>query len=686
MKPRLLRPLACVILAAALTGPAALAEAEEPREGLVVLETPPAGSPADVGIRPGDVLLSWRRDGSDWGTLRWPSGLAEAESEQAPRGRVVLKGRRGRGAMGWVMPAHPWGLRVRPTLSEPLLAFYTEGAERIAARDTQAGVQSWHAAAQAAGDAQAAWFLGEIGRAWIRSGRWEEADAAFQSAVRRAESSPMIAHLLRDWGNAALAARRWDRAESCFRRALSLAPAGSFAAARDLAMLAVTATCQGDLDEAESLYRRALRTREVIVPMPPYLIEVVRAEVSRFARPEEAGGDRERIEELRGKVQRLKETLLADAGATQGGRVAAKEGQAASKDKKDGKEAKGPAASPAQAAAKTKPEAAREPSLLEKLMVALEQAERDDPGSLLVSDHWQDLGTLAFTGGDVAGAEIAWLRALDLREKLAPGTLREARTLHDLGGLHLREKRLTAATSFLCRAAGLLDWLPKADLESEGTRAALGVKPAAYDHDCVTALVESGRPDEAFLALERSHARAAGSPLAPEIVRRRREIEEEHGSDIARLARLSTSRDRDEVHLVQGHARYLEHQRGETVTPLSLPDLRAALTPGILLLAWTGGDSESLLFVVRPDGMQGPGVEAISVPAGSRTLRQKIGALASAEKLLVLLPEGAMTPPPITALLQSLPAQADRKPFEKTVSATAWTALRKQQSQSAAKQ
>lgn len=689
MTPRLLRPIALVILAAVLTCPPLLAEADEPRNGLIVLSTPPQGSPADAGILPGDVLLTWHRETG--GPFRWPSGLAEVESEQAPHGRVVLRGMRGNELKRWDMPALPWGLRTRPALGgSPVLVFYEEGARLLAARDVQGGLEAWMAGvgvADRSGDTlAAAWLLGEIGRALAQAGRWNEADLAFERAVHKAERTGMAAHLLREWGAAALGAQRWDRAESCYRRALALAATGSFAAARDLAMVAVATTYQGDLDKAESLYRQALKARVLLIPIgTPYLVQVVQEEVGRFARAEQMGGDRERIELLRLKLRRLREALMTEAGAAPPQRIARQEvagDKKASKDQKDSKDNKEAAASPKQPEAQAEPE--KELSLLEKVTRALAEAEQEDPGSLVVSDHWQDLGTLAFAEGDVVGAEVAWLRALDLREKLAPGTLREARTLHDLGRLHLRAKRTLPATSYLCRAAGLLDWMTPEELESAGTRTALAAKPSAYDRDCVAALVETGRPEEAFLALERSHARAAGSPLSPEMARRRRQIEEEHGGHLARLARLSTSRDRDEVLLAQGHARSLETQRAEISAPLSLPDLRAALAPGTLLLAWSGGSTESLLFVVRPDGMQGPGVEVFAVPAGSRKPREKVAALAKAEKLLVLLPEKATMPSVIATLVQGNPTPADRKPLEKTVSVTAWAALRKQESQTAA--
>jgi tetratricopeptide (TPR) repeat protein len=684
---RLRRSLAFGIVTAGLAGlsPAFAGTAPppvEPREGLVVLEAvleaPTPGSPAEEGIQPGDVLLAWIR-GDASGVLRWPSGLVEVETEQAPRGTVVLRGRRGDRPRTWRMPADRWVLRTRPALSPHLLALYKEGAEKLATRDPERGAESWRAAVgealRAEDKPRAAWFLGEIGRAWSKAWRWPEADAAYERAVRQAQGSGLAAPLLREWGATYVQRREWERAESCYRQALALAAPGSFTAARDLAELASLATRRGDLQAAEFLYRQALSARSELTVFGPYLVEVIREEVDGFGVWEGRIATGEEIAEIRRKLQRLRETLLAVAGVPPRPERAEKTA----------------------AVAPQKPE----PNPLETLQKALAKAEREGPGSLAVSDRWQELGAFAFAEGDLIASEISWLRALDLREKLAPGTLREARTLHDLARVHEKASRNRAAASFFCRAAAALDRMGRTPADDAATRDALGARPAAYDQDCVAALVEIRRPEEAFLALERSRVRGADLPLSAELVRRRKEIGAERVQALARLGQLSTSRDRDEVDVLVGYAEELELRRDEIAGALDLDGLRAALAPGALLLAWSIGDDGSFLFLVRPAESPGPGVEVLPIRLRAASLRERIPAFATevgpareeamdlyrrlfgpadeqiaAAERLVLLPDGVLEPLPFGALLRGESLLSEQKPLETISSATVWAARR----------
>lgn len=668
-----------LVLALASSAPSDLVP-DENTEGLVVLEAPAPESPADVGLRPGDVLLSWRR-GDSMGLLRWPAGLLDVETEQAPRGAVTLIGRRGDRPMSWQMPAVRWGLRTRPALSPHLRVLYREGAQRFAAGDPAGGDESWRAAVEAAARAEdpsrTAWLLGEIGRAWAQAGRWKEADEAYEEAVRRAEGTPLQAALLRDWGATFLRRELWSRAEECFRRALFLSPRESLAAAQDLAALATIATRRGDLETAERSYRQALAIRSRLAVTGPYLGQLIQGEVAAFAIVPSGGAYFEDVEELRRKLQRLRETLLEVAGLAAQTESSAQSAVAAPK---------------------------REVlSALEVLQRALARDEREAPGSLTVSDHWQVLGEINFADGDLAAAEIAWLRALDLRERLAPGTLREARTLRDLGRVHAQAGRDRAAASFLCRAAEALDRRNRPTLGDFEARKALEEEPAAYDQDCIAALVAARRPEDALYALERSRVRGA-LPAAPDLARRRKEIEAERAQALVRLGRLSTSRDRDEVDLLDEEVAELEAQRDRIAAPVQLDRLRAALPPGSLLLAWSIGGEESFLFAVRPAGTQGPGVEVFPLTALAADLRSKVrrfarevekaettssrslrqaaelyqlllspaeDLLATSERL-VLLPDEVLAPLPFGALPQGEVLLEKRKKIETATSATAW--------------
>jgi len=309
-------------------------------------------------------------------------------------------------------------------------------------------------------------------------------------------------------------------------------------------------------------------------------------------------------------VQRLRETLLAEAGIPSSERP------------------ERPAESSTKAAAAVPPKK-EEPSPLENLQQALIKAEREMPGSLMVSDLWQDLGELTFAGGDPVAAAITWLRALDLREKLAPGTLREARTLHDLARVHAKAGRDLATASFLCRAAWALDRRGRPPAEDAEARDVLGAEAAAYDRDCIAALAATHQIEEAFLALERSHVRGAALALSPELLRQRRQIDEEREQTLAQLGGLSTSRDRDEVDVLDGHARELEARREAIAGPLGLDRLRASLAPGTVLLAWSLGEDDGFLFAVHGTEGTGPGVEVFPLRGNAVRLRQRARAFAA---------------------------------------------------------
>lgn len=687
MMPRFRRSLAFGIVTAALTG-LSLAfawtspppeEPPEPREGLVVLEARTLGAEPEVEFRPGDVLVSWIR-GNASGLLRWPSGLAEVETEQAPLGTVILVGRRGDRPKSWRMPADRWDVRTRPVLSPHLLALYREGAERFAVREPERGAESWLAgmreATRAEDKPRAVWFLGEFARALGQARRWPEADAAYERAIHRAQGSGQEAPLQREWGTTLIRRGEWGRAEGCFRQALALAQPGSFTAARDLAELARISTHQGDLEAAERFYRRALAARsEKITVYGPYLVEAVRDEVDSFGMPDRRGATREEIEDVRQKLQRLRETLLALAGVPPRPEAAAKTAAAA-------------------------PPRKEEPSPLETLQKALAKAEREAPGSLTVSDRWQDLGAYAFAERDWIAAEISWLRALDLREKLAPGTLREARTLHDLARAHARADRKRAALSFFCRAAGALDRMGRTPVD-DAARDALGAMPASYDQDCIAALVEARHPQEAFLALERSRVRGAALTLPAELLRRRKEIDAERAQVLTRLGKLSTSRDRDEVDVLVDYTEDLEFQRDGSAGPLDLDGLRTSLAPGTLLLAWSVGEDRSFLFVVRGAETPGPDVEVFPLRDGAADLKDRVRAftgeaaargeamelyrrlfgpvdeqVARAERL-VLLADGVLKPLPFGSLVRGDSLLEQQKQIETALSATAWAAEKK---------
>ncbi len=112
---------------------AAVTVSKEPEQGTVVEEVTSGSSGEKAGVRPGDLIQSWSREGEKGEAIGSPFDLRQIEIEQAPRGAVTLLGIREGQSQEWKLPAGPWGIRARPTLPDDLLVLYRQGQERITA-------------------------------------------------------------------------------------------------------------------------------------------------------------------------------------------------------------------------------------------------------------------------------------------------------------------------------------------------------------------------------------------------------------------------------------------------------------------------------------------------------------------------------------------------------------------------
>src|SRR6185436_10367287 len=108
------------------------------------------------------------------------------------------------------------------------------------------------------------------------------------------------------------------------------------------------------------------------------------------------------------------------------------------------------------------------------------------------------------------------------------------------------------------------------------------------------------------------------------------------------LARLSTTRETDRIQIGYFRAALdeVDARRRKLLADLrrTAPDLasllapeplgpgaaRRALDPGTALLAWSTGESETLLFVIPPPGVAGPGLEVFRIASGGGSLSQEV--------------------------------------------------------------
>src|SRR5690348_10945846 len=102
-----------------------------------------------AGLRPGDIIRNWSRAVAN-GAIRSPFDLMEIETEQSPRGTVVLIGQRGREARRWSIGPTDWGLQTRPLLDPILLNLYGTGQALEKADRRSEASRCWRAAATTA--------------------------------------------------------------------------------------------------------------------------------------------------------------------------------------------------------------------------------------------------------------------------------------------------------------------------------------------------------------------------------------------------------------------------------------------------------------------------------------------------------------------------------------------------------
>jgi hypothetical protein len=120
--------------------------AAELGDGVVVESVAKNSEGERAGLAEGDIILSWSR-GDAKGHISSPFDLADAETEQEPRGRVTLEGSRGEARQSWVVGPDTWGIQARPTLPPALLAIYREGQELAKAEKFGEAAERWRAAA-----------------------------------------------------------------------------------------------------------------------------------------------------------------------------------------------------------------------------------------------------------------------------------------------------------------------------------------------------------------------------------------------------------------------------------------------------------------------------------------------------------------------------------------------------------
>jgi tetratricopeptide (TPR) repeat protein len=257
---------------------------DSPHTGVVVAEVSAGGAAAKAGLQRDDVLQTWTLEAAAKGTTRQgrfrdPFEVADVEAEEGPRGRVVIRGRRGDTATSWTLGPGEWKLMPEARL---------DAAGRAALRTILESLAKGRAEAAAEGEtlartlreqrrtSDACWVLLQVAEAAARAKLAAPAAHAFESARATAQGAGAAALEARAWeAEAALAAAANDmpKASRAYGEALRLREAGAAAAREETLLVALArarvafaAMSQRDVDTAEQQWTLSLHTRERLAP------------------------------------------------------------------------------------------------------------------------------------------------------------------------------------------------------------------------------------------------------------------------------------------------------------------------------------------------------------------------------------------------------------------------------------
>ncbi len=319
---------------------------------------------------------------------------------------------------------------------------------------------------------------------------------------------------------------------------------------------------------------------------------------------------------------------------------------------------------------------------------ALAIQQRLAPGSLDVANSLNNLGSVAQSQGDLVGAQGCFEQALAIKEKLAPGSLAVALTLHNLGSAAQVQGNLVGAKRYYEQALAIEERLAPGSLdvadslnnlgsvargngdrqgalrfarqawsivrqqsllaEGDEARQAFGSTYARFGATLVARLLEVRQPREAAQALEESRgqsllrvvsARGVTQQLAPpdlwrdySVARMTRQRAEQALAKAApadqpalRVA-LLTARSREEGLSAQVVAAVRKSHPQVFPPTLTAEQARRSLPADALFLAFSVGERESTLFLVRKNGP----VSAYQVPVSGAALDARVAALRAA--------------------------------------------------------
>ena len=241
----------------------------------VIVESVTAEFEAEkLGIKPGDVIDSWSREG-EHGTIDSPFDLTWVELEQKPRGLLSLEGLHSAERKSWTFSTDLFGLKVRPVMPEGLAGIYSQGNTLAEAGKPAEAAELWSKAARDTTDGDpkllASWLLMRAAESLSRAQRGKDADAFYEEAIQRCpkEEPNTKAHLLMLWAVSTRDRADFDKSEALFTSALEQSTqteARSLLVAKALEGIALAAYIRDDLVRTREYLTRSMEMRQALAP------------------------------------------------------------------------------------------------------------------------------------------------------------------------------------------------------------------------------------------------------------------------------------------------------------------------------------------------------------------------------------------------------------------------------------
>ncbi|HTC94732.1 MAG TPA: CHAT domain-containing protein [Terriglobales bacterium] len=425
--------------------------AEEPRPGIVVSSIAAHSVAERSGLREGDILQSWNA-GEAQGSLESPFDLLLVETEQLPRGRIVVTGWRGNEQQQWTFEPGRLGLKTRPDFPSALLLQYQQGEDLLSKGNLAKGTERWRAAADQTSPSESAllpmWLLFHVAEIFAENRDWQNADNAYEEVLARAEKErPQVrALLLRAWGDTFKQRGDWANAQKHYREAEELireiAP-DSLLRANLLDLQGEAERHLADLTRSEQHFSRAM---EIQSRLSLESLDLANS-LCGLGNIAKERGELDKAQNLQNRAVQIRERLAPgslDLAASFNGL--------------------GNLALPR-----------NDLDQAEKFFrKSLNIREELSPGSLEVSTSLNNLGTVSWGRGDLDEAEQYQTKALDIALKIAPESPNAALSLSNLGGIAGERGDLIKAEKYITWALGIQQRIAPVSFDAARTLDSLG--------------------------------------------------------------------------------------------------------------------------------------------------------------------------------------------------------------------